>query len=165
MKFWKVRREPGEVGREPSLDAVLFDALNSIFDQQAIPPLFSGISGTTIRSSAGDPIFAHACRPETSVTPVTLLRYCPDTAPACARGCAQASAATSHPRFAKYYSTRIQTITVSDDDESRRVEAKDIFILTRTGAEAVEIGGYLREQGVPFAFYKKDGLFQTSRGL
>jgi exodeoxyribonuclease V beta subunit len=42
------------------------------------------------------------------------------------------------------------------------VEPRDVFILTRTRAEGVEIATYLREVGVPYAFYKRDGLFQTA---
>ena len=37
----------------------------------------------------------------------------------------------------------------------------DVFILTAKNTEALEIAQALREQGVKFAFYKQDGLFQT----
>ena len=54
-------------------------------------------------------------------------------------------------------------ITIEEQDaEPRTLTAKDIFVLTRTRQESAEIGGYLREAGVPFAFYKQEGLFQTS---
>jgi len=43
----------------------------------------------------------------------------------------------------------------------RRIRASEIFVLTRTRMESREIAAYLREVGVPFAFYKQDGLFQT----
>ena len=39
------------------------------------------------------------------------------------------------------------------------VKAKDIFILTRSNPESVQIGNSLREAGVPFDFYKQEGLF------
>ena len=39
--------------------------------------------------------------------------------------------------------------------------APDVFVLTRTLMESREIAGYLREVGVPYAFYKQDGLFKT----
>lgn len=38
----------------------------------------------------------------------------------------------------------------------------DIFVLTRSTAEAVEMGGFLRALGIPSAFYKQDGLFRTA---
>ena len=54
-------------------------------------------------------------------------------------------------------------ITIEEQDaEPRTLTAKDIFVLTRTRQESAEIGEYLREAGVPFAFYKQEGLFQTS---
>lgn len=39
--------------------------------------------------------------------------------------------------------------------------APDVFVLTRTLMESREVAGYLREVGVPYAFYKQDGLFKT----
>ncbi len=56
-------------------------------------------------------------------------------------------------------------MTIADDREERRVAAKDIFVLTRSGAESAELGSYLREAGVPFAFYKQHGLFQTNEAF
>ena len=41
------------------------------------------------------------------------------------------------------------------------LEARDIFILTRTNVEGRHVGAALRRAGVPHAFYKQDGLFQT----
>lgn len=45
--------------------------------------------------------------------------------------------------------------------DSKPVRARDVFVLTRTLMESREIASYLREAGVPYAFYKQDGLFQT----
>jgi len=47
------------------------------------------------------------------------------------------------------------------DGGFRPVAAKDIFILTRSILESDMIGEHLRTVGVPFAFYKQEGLFQT----
>ncbi|HTR63088.1 MAG TPA: UvrD-helicase domain-containing protein [Candidatus Binataceae bacterium] len=44
---------------------------------------------------------------------------------------------------------------------SRIVPAREVFVLTRTLMESREMAGYLREAGVPYAFYKQDGLFKT----
>ena len=43
----------------------------------------------------------------------------------------------------------------------RTVPAREVFVLTRTLMESREMAGYLREAGVPYAFYKQDGLFKT----
>lgn len=37
----------------------------------------------------------------------------------------------------------------------------DVFVLTRTNRESLEVGTGLRAAGIPFAFYKQDGLYQT----
>ncbi|RMH39595.1 MAG: hypothetical protein D6689_16065, partial [Deltaproteobacteria bacterium] len=42
------------------------------------------------------------------------------------------------------------------------VAASDIFVLTRKTNEAAAVGAVLRRLGVPIAFYKQEGLFQTA---
>jgi exodeoxyribonuclease V beta subunit len=37
----------------------------------------------------------------------------------------------------------------------------DIFVLTRSNAECATMGDHLRDAGVPFAFFRRDGLFET----
>lgn len=50
-------------------------------------------------------------------------------------------------------------------DELTPVGAKDIFVLTRTAREGRIIAEFLRREGVPYAFFKQDGLFQTAEAL
>ncbi|KAF0182208.1 MAG: ATP-dependent exonuclease V subunit beta [Nitrospirae bacterium] len=45
--------------------------------------------------------------------------------------------------------------------ERRALKPSDIFILTRKESEGRRAAEFLREAGLPFAFYKLDGLFQT----
>jgi exodeoxyribonuclease V beta subunit len=45
--------------------------------------------------------------------------------------------------------------------DGRALDYGDLFVLTRSGREGREIGRALRAAGVPHAFYKEDGLFQT----
>ncbi len=45
--------------------------------------------------------------------------------------------------------------------DGRALEYRDVFVLTRTGREGREVGKALRAAGIPHAFYKEDGLFQT----
>ncbi len=49
-----------------------------------------------------------------------------------------------------------------DGKGERRLRYRDIFILGRAAADGMAMAQALREAGVPFAFYKQDGLFQTS---
>ena len=139
----------------------LIDALNTILDGGGEPALFSGEIGYDTPVTCGrTDLRAHDPNGK-SITPITLLKYCPDGAPA--------SAARMRASMGRHIASEISKllvtgprIIVSDTSNSLQVEARDIYVLTRSGAEAIEIGGYLREQGVPFAFYKKEGLFQTS---
>jgi exodeoxyribonuclease V beta subunit len=137
-------------------------ALNTILDERATPSLFSGDIRYDSPVECGRPDLQALDLNGKAVTPVTLLRYCPGESPG--------SAAKVRASIGRRIALEIRRIlfdpdsmiTVSECKKSHRVEAENIYILTRSGAEAVEVGGYLREQGVPFAFYKKDGLFQTS---
>jgi exodeoxyribonuclease V beta subunit len=45
--------------------------------------------------------------------------------------------------------------------DGRPIEHRDVFVLTRTRFESVEVGEALRAARVPHAFYKEEGLFQT----
>lgn len=44
---------------------------------------------------------------------------------------------------------------------ARTIQPQDIFILTRSRNEERNIGQFLRALGVPFSFYKLEGLYQT----
>ncbi|HVN29556.1 MAG TPA: UvrD-helicase domain-containing protein, partial [Candidatus Binataceae bacterium] len=137
------------------------EAINQILDQDAHAPLFTGdIKYDAPVQCARRELRAHRAS-GAPVVPVTLLRYCPGPAPG--------SAAQMRAALGRHIAREIRgflfdphcALDITDADGTRRLGANDIYILTRTGAEAVEIGEYLREQGVPFAFYKKEGLFQT----
>lgn len=54
-----------------------------------------------------------------------------------------------------------EPIFLQDEGELRRVGPSDIFVLARTRREEHRIGEVFRERGVPFAFYKLEGLFAT----
>jgi exodeoxyribonuclease V beta subunit len=142
--------------------ADLIKALNLILDQGASPALFSGAIRYDNPVECGRPDLRASHAAGNSVVPITLLRYCPNPG--------RAGVARMRASIGRHIASEIRNIlfepgsriTIGDSGKSRPVEAREIYILTRSGAEAVEIGSYLREQGIPFAFYKKDGLFQTS---
>jgi exodeoxyribonuclease V beta subunit len=48
-----------------------------------------------------------------------------------------------------------------DGEKRTRLRASDIFCLTATDREGRELGMVLRAAGIPVAFYKQDGLFQS----
>jgi len=41
------------------------------------------------------------------------------------------------------------------------IALREIFILCSSNSESKQIGAVLREEGIPFAFFKQDGLFET----
>ena len=138
----------------------MVDALNGILDDKVSPPVFSGqIRYDTPLTCARPDLVAHDYRGN-PIRPVTLLRYRPATSAPVARLRASIGRHIAS-EIRKILFEPERAIAVSDNSGSRLVGADGIYILTRTGAEGVEIGSYLREQGVPFAFYKKEGLFQT----
>ncbi len=139
------------------------DALNAILDQSASSPLFDGEIKYDHPVECGKPKLVARIGGK-SVVPVTVMHYRPplnvkDSAPARRRTLGRRIAAT----IRHHLNDPAHKIEITGEGgDARTVAARDIFILTRSNGEADEIGGYLREAGVPFAFYKRDGLFQTS---
>jgi len=52
-------------------------------------------------------------------------------------------------------------LRVKDGESMRPIKASDIFVLTKRRVEGLNIAESLRARGVPFAFYRQEGLFQT----
>ena len=48
-------------------------------------------------------------------------------------------------------------------DETKRIEPGDIYVLTATNKDAQQVSQRSARAGVPFAFYKQEGLFQTDQ--
>lgn len=140
----------------------LIEACNLIFDQKAAAPIFTGEIRHDAPAECGRPNLRIIDAAQRQIKPVTIFRYRPDAAP----GSAARMRATIGRRIALTLRRILNDphrITIEEQGgASRRVEPNDVFILTRSGAESVEIGRYLREFDVRFAFYKQDGLFQTS---
>ena len=120
----------------------LIAAVNSILLQEAVPPFFSGAIRYESPVTCGK-----RQRDGDAVKPVSLLKLISPTT-LTAGGAREVIGAQI-----------AATIHAMLGDGS--VKAKNIFILTRSNPESVQIGGYLREAGVPFDFYKQEGLFET----
>ncbi|MFO7952131.1 MAG: 3'-5' exonuclease, partial [Bacillota bacterium] len=52
-------------------------------------------------------------------------------------------------------------VTGSEKKEATPVTLSDIYILTRTAREGEQVGKVLQAYGIPHAYYKQEGLFQT----
>jgi exodeoxyribonuclease V beta subunit len=129
----------------------LIDALNLVLDQKAEPPFFTG----NIRYDR--PV--RAARPELKLIgadgqpafPLILLRS--DTAKPIAAHIAR--------EIRALLSDETKQLRFGKEGSERPIGPEDIFVLTRTGKQARQVGDALAEQGVPYAFYKQEGFFQT----
>jgi exodeoxyribonuclease V beta subunit len=153
--------------------AALIDACNLILDQKAKSPLFNGEIKYDHPVKCGVPDrIARDARGQT-IVPVTLMRYAP---PADAKG----SADNAREQLGRSIAATIKRIIADGPDAnapgrviidepdrksgetvSRRVGARDIFVLAHTNDQCLDIGKHLSAAGVPFAFYRLTGLFQT----
>ena len=162
----------------------LVDAINQILDQSAKQPFFTGANaypnpvtsanqglGSIVR---GNKVLApvhifHVTSPEGQLTArearTTLARRIADEIHELIHDNTTLTRTRPHTKTnTPPMSPDARNTTPSPDaktTESRRLEARDIFILTRSAREGIEVAEHLRREGVPHAFYKQDGLFQT----
>ncbi|MHB8381021.1 MAG: UvrD-helicase domain-containing protein, partial [Candidatus Binataceae bacterium] len=140
--------------------APMIAAINEILDQNANPPLFSGAIKYQNPATFGrEDLCAQAGGK--ALIPITLIR---------ARHGAKYSAGALRRVLAHRIAATIREIVNDPGDAisvtdgvgaGPAVTYGDIFILTNTNAEGVNLAEFLRAQGIPYAFYKRDGLFQT----
>jgi exodeoxyribonuclease V beta subunit len=126
----------------------LVDATNEIFDQEASEPVFSGsVSYTPVR--CGRPERQLVDGDGRLLSAVHLLRF---------------ERELSLSGFARVIAREIGCMTNPAGPwrlDGRALEPQDAFVLTRSAREGRILGEALRELGVPHAFYKEDGLFQS----
>ena len=148
--------------------ARLIDACNYILDQKAARPLFTGTINYDhpVKCGVPDRIARDARGP--TIVPITLMRYTPSAEE-------KGSAEDARKQLGRFIAATIKrmigdvadSITIDEPDRQsgnaspRKVGARDIFVLAYTHTDCEKIGEHLRAAGVPFAFYKLEGLFQT----
>ncbi len=135
-------------------------AYNTIFDQRAQPPFFTGDITYDVPVQCGLPdrdVFGPDGELAAAIKVVQLLDE-------------QLNSTRVREGFAAYFAAEIRRLlddptllTVREDatSEPRPIEARDIFVLTRSRTEGRYLAEHLRQEGVPYAFFKQDGLFQT----
>jgi exodeoxyribonuclease V beta subunit len=131
--------------------AALVAANNAIFDQTAQHPIFTGILEHT-PLMCGRPDRTLVDGDGRAVSPVHVMRF------------REAADTRALSMLGERMGREIATIT--DPLRPWRLDGcplrpSDVFVLTRTAREGRTIGTALRAAGVPHAFYKQDGLFQT----
>lgn len=120
--------------------APLIEALNALFDQKAREPFFSG-----------DIVYDHPVRAAREASPSDL-----GGAPIRVLSIAATDAFGARAAHGRKIASELSALL-----SSGQVAANDVFILTRTKGESLEIGRHLRRARIPHAFYKQEGLFQT----
>jgi exodeoxyribonuclease V beta subunit len=128
--------------------AALVDATNALFDPTAAAPFFSGaIAYEPV--TCGRPSRVLVDGQGQPLAPIHALRFERDPPPSVLAA-----------RIAR------EVATITDPARPWRLDGRplahqDVFVLTRTGAEGRIVGAALRRAGVPHAFFKEEGLFQT----
>jgi exodeoxyribonuclease V beta subunit len=126
----------------------LVDATNAIFDAEAAAPVFTG-DVTYGPVDCGRPELRLVDGDGRELSAVHLLRFEKElSVSALARVIAREIGSMTDP--ARPWKL-----------DGRALAAGDAFVLTRSAREGRIVGDVFRELGVPHAFYKDDGLFQT----
>jgi exodeoxyribonuclease V beta subunit len=141
----------------------MIDACNLMFDQDTAHPLFTGDITYSHPVACGSPALRAVAANGQSIVPITLLKFQPrDNRYKFSRRMREGIGTRIAQAIRRIVLEPEHAINICDEGkEPRRVAAKNIYVLTRTNHDSAEIGEYLRQAGVPFAFYKQDGLFQT----
>ncbi len=130
----------------------LVEATNALLDQGARQPFFTGpVEYSPVTCGRPERVLLDAeGRP---VTPVHVL---------------QLDGAIDLPRLGARIAFEILRIAGPEHPfrlDGRALTYSDIFVLTRKNDEARVVGGAFRAAGVPFVYYKEDGLFQSDEAL
>ncbi len=143
--------------------ADMIEACNLIFDQNAAAPLFTGKITYSPPVKCGRPALRAVAPNSQSIVPMTFMKFQPrDDRYKFSRRMREAIGRQIADAIRRIISQPDRAIEIRDDGQApRRIEARNVYVLTRTNRDSAEIGKYLRQAGVPFAFYKQDGLFQS----
>jgi exodeoxyribonuclease V beta subunit len=139
----------------------LIKAYNHILDPSATPPFFDGDIQYDKLVEAGRELVIEEADGSTAV-PIHLLKIEPKNAEAklsmneLRRGLARQIA-----REVGSVLSEKQGLRFGAKGQAQRVAPGEVFILAATNKDAREVSRAVREAGVPFSFYKQDGLFQT----
>ncbi len=141
----------------------MIDACNLIFDQDAAEPLFNGDITYSHPVTCGRPALRAVAANGQPIAPVTLLKFQPrNDRYKFSRRMREAIGTRIAQEIRRIIFDSLQAIEICDEGKApRRISARDIYVLTRTNRDSAEISKYLSRAGVPHAFYKQDGLFQT----
>ncbi len=132
------------------------DGCNAILAQKADAPFFGGEIRYDEAVDCGQPDL------EGPVPGVVLWRYKPRP-PRGGRSQMEVSAWELRDALGRQLaSTLVALLARPPDFEGRPVRASDVLVLVRTSGDARDAAGFLEAAGVPYAFYRQDGLLQST---
>ena len=140
----------------------LIEAYNEIFSQSCAQPFFSGRITYDLPVACGQSELSAMDIKGREIVPVVLLQVVAD-------GEKSMPYAEFKEALGARIASEIQTLLSPEgsvmfgkNGAMSPVSPRDIFILTRKEREGLEVAEHLRDLGIPYAFYKQDGLFQCS---
>jgi len=138
----------------------MIEAYNHILDGSASEPFFDGPIRYDVPIVAGYKLVAEEADGSWAI-PIHLLKIVPKGAELkiaeLRRGLTRQIA-----REARRVLSKDAGLRVGPQGKTELIKPGGVFILTATNKDGLAISEALREADVPFAFYKQDGLFQTS---
>jgi len=140
----------------------LIEATNEIItaEDSAGRNFFSGLNRYDEPVKCGDRS-RFALEAEKEATPVHLLHLYDEGDKLRAASLRQGLAEFIAREIKQLTGEKAPLLTGSEKKEAAPVSLSDIYILTRTTREGEQVGKALQAYGIPHAYYKQEGLFQT----
>jgi exodeoxyribonuclease V beta subunit len=126
----------------------MVDALNAVFDAGVAEPVFTG-AVTYAPVECGRPDRALVDADGRAVGPLHVLRT---------------EGTPTIEKIGPHVAREILAMTAPGRRwrlDGQEIAHSDVFVLTRSRFEGRLVGEHLRQAGIPYAFFKEDGLFQT----
>lgn len=143
-------------------------AVNTILDQGARPPFFDGAITYDAPVSCGRTALRLVDGHDEDQPAIMFWRYTPKPPGPRSRSnlpkyeLQQALASQLGDSLDRLLNREEGALFIKDGDAPRQpIRPKDVYVLVRGGYDAVDVADALRVRGIPYAFYKQEGLFQT----
>lgn len=140
----------------------LIAAYNRVFEQHAKPPFFSGEIRYDHPVGCGRPELRMVRANGEAVAPVHVFELPEKTRGADAIRILATRAAEEILRLVRSPEAHVFW---DEGGGPRRLRFADVFVLYRASSEGREIAEIFRARGIPFAFYKEEGLFQRPEAM
>jgi exodeoxyribonuclease V beta subunit len=142
--------------------APLIAAYNCLFDQQAAAPFFTGEIQYSHPVRCGKRDWVAQDAAGSVEGPIRVLHFTPEFDTVSAHALRRHFGRRIAREIHQLLSTEEGALYHGPTGARRRIEARDIFILTALRREGDEVAAHLRAAGIAHAFYKQEGLFQTA---